>query len=500
MVNHFSTEANVSSADSSIEHPTEITGSETSWAVDDPYHRKIFATVPLLSAEETQRAVNQAHEAQVAFAASTTLSDRIAMCEKLLAAFQKPENKQKIAEAITFSMGKPLQQALGEVDGMVGRATKLCEIAPAALEPESLEDLEDGRLRRKILREPVGLVLTIAPWNYPLLCVSSSLFPAILAGNAVLLKHSPRTPLIGDIFQNLAETEAGIPKGIVTALNVNHTILEKHVTHDPRIGYVSFTGSVRGGRAVEQSIGNHPSKFMPRTLELGGKDPCYVAPDADPVTAANIAVEGGFYNAGQSCCGLERIYVHENVYDAFVDAAKADVEANWKIGNPTNSETGIGPMALPDAPAFLQGQVDQAVSLGASVVTGGQMTTDSEGLGRFFAPTLVKDCDTATMSLMRDESFGPILGIEKVTSDEEAIAKMNDCRYGLTSVVVTKDEDRALRMSGQLESGTVFMNRCDFLDPELPWGGVKETGVGCSLSHHGFGGVTRLKGLNFRSA
>lgn len=375
-----------------------------------------------------------------------------------MAEFEKA--KDQIAADITAQMGKPLSQAKGEVDGALARIKALIKIAPAALADETLE--EKNGFFRKITKEPVGVVLVIAPWNYPLLTAVSAVIPAVLAGNSVILKHSERTPLVGDAFQN-AFNNAGA-NNLVTSIHCAHDVTAQLI-NNPSIGFVSFTGSVRGGRQVYQAVAQN--RFIDVTLELGGKDAGYVAPDADPAAAADCLIDGAFYNAGQSCCGIERVYVHRSLYKDFLEKS-LELVKTYQIGDPMAASTNLGPMAQPNSVAFLHDQINDAVSQGGRLLIGGKPTHDSTGQGRFFAPTLVADCNH-NMKLMTEESFGPVLGIMPVDSDEEAIKLINDSKYGLTSCIYTASTDRAAKLAPLIETGTVFKNRCDFLDPELPW-------------------------------
>jgi len=317
--------------------------------------------------------------------------------------------------------------------------------------------------------------------------------PAVLAGNAVIIKQANRTALCGDAFaRNFAE--AGAPEGLVTAIDASHETTARIIAR-PEVGFVSFTGSVRGGHEVYRE---GAKRFVDVGLELGGKDPAYVAPDADLDHAIANVVDGAFYNAGQSCCGIERIYVHASLYDNFVEGALAEVR-KYALGDPLMTSTSMGPMAQPDAPQKLEAQVEEAKAKGGRILTGGKATRDAAGHGRFFDPCLVADANHSMNGLMVEESFGPIVGVQKVADDDEAVKLMNDSPYGLTAAIWTRDQERAFRMGSQIETGTFFMNRCDYLDPMLPWTGVKDTGKGASLGKYGFQSVTRLKSFNFRT-
>eukprot|EP00211_Chloroparvula_japonica_P002965 CAMPEP_0119133228 /NCGR_PEP_ID=MMETSP1310-20130426/13267_1 /TAXON_ID=464262 /ORGANISM="Genus nov. species nov., Strain RCC2339" /LENGTH=446 /DNA_ID=CAMNT_0007123915 /DNA_START=48 /DNA_END=1385 /DNA_ORIENTATION=+ len=426
-------------------------------AVDNPYTGDTFCEINLSDQTEAAKRVASASTAYKSWRTSS-LADRIQLCERFMDEMEK--NKDQVARDISGMMGKPLQQSYGEIKGMYQRVRGMIAAAPEALASELVEDSAEGY--RSIQKVPVGVVLIIAPWNYPLLTSINTVVPAILAGNSVIIKQSYRTPLCANHFED-AFASANAPEGLVTALHADHDVTGD-VIADERVGFVAFTGSVRGGHEVYQKVSR---RFIDATLELGGKDPAYVAADADPKSAAEGLIDGAFYNAGQSCCGIERVYVHESHYDAFLEHALPIVEG-YKLGDPSDPATSLGPMALPGAPAELQAQVDQARERGARVLCGGHPTTDSKGFGRFFAPTLVADCKQ-DMDIIQEESFGPVLGVMPVKSDEEALSHMNDSKYGLTAAVFTSSKERAMSMASRLECGTVFMNRCDNLDPELPW-------------------------------
>ena len=345
---------------------------------------------------------------------------------------------------------------------------------------------------RRIVREPLGVVLDLPAWNYPLLTAVNCLVPAVLAGNAVIVKHSPRTPLCGDHFAR-AFADAGAPPGLVQALTCEHAVSEQLVG-DERVDQVVFTGSIFGGHRM---VGAASKRFLHPCLELGGNDPAYVAADCDLAKTVENVVDGAIYNAGQSCCAVERIYVHEAVYARFVEAAEPLVRA-YVMGDPKSGETTMGPIAQPHHVAELEALVADARDQGARLVTGGKKASVG-GRGRFFEATLLADC-RQPMKLFRQESFGPLLPVMPVASDEEALEKMNDSRLGLTASVWTGDRDRAARFARGLECGTVFMNRCDYLDPAMPWSGWKDSGRGVSLSTLGLEALTRPKSVHFRLA
>ena len=460
--------------------------SESLLTVDNPYTGEVVLERTLATSSQMNEMMKRSHEAHRVWK-QTSLNERLQVIHRFSEHFKA--NADVYAAEITASMGKPLSQARGEVRGMIDRATQMSTIAEDALADIVLPEQEG--YSRWIRREPVGVVVVLAAWNYPLLTAINSVVAAVLAGNSVVLKQSPRTPRCAEQFAEAFEA-AGAPKDLVMAIHCSYAISEELVAH-PLAGYVSFTGSVFGGRRIYQAVAQ--SRFIDVGLELGGKDPAYVAEDAHFEHAVVNLVEGGFYNAGQSCCGIERVYVHEKIYDRFLEAA-IEESKNYSPGDPMVEGTTLGPMAQSTAVPFLQTQVDEAKASGARVLTGGS-ATQFDGKGRFFAPTIVADTDHS-MSIAKEESFGPILSIQKVASDQQALEKMNDSNFGLTASIWTADVERGRTLLPQLEAGTVFLNRADYLDPLLAWTGVKDSGKGASLSALGFHSVTRPKSYHLR--
>lgn len=454
--------------------------------VDNPYTLDVAVRRPLAESGEVDRALGAARAAARAFAA-VAVKDRVALC--LAAVARMEERAEAIAADITAMMGKPLRQARGEVGGMAKRARYMASIAEAALADTALPPQEG--FERRTTRAPLGVVFNLPAWNYPLLTAVNVVIPAVLAGNAVILKHSPRSPLCGEHFAD-ALRDAGAPAGLVQALHCDHEMAGK-IMADPRVDHVAFTGSVAGGHKVYAQAA--AARFIDVGLELGGKDAAYVAADADLEKAIENIVDGACYNAGQSCCAVERVYVHRSLYEKFVEGCVALMKA-YRMGDPTAAETNMGPIAQPHHPAFIQAQIDRAVLAGARVVLGGKRT-QVDGRGRFFEPTVLVDVDQR-MDVMRIETFGPVLPILPVNSDEEAVALANDSDLGLTASIWTRDRERAERLARQLDVGTVYMNQCDTLDPALPWTGVKDSGKGSTLSALGFLHLTRPKALNFK--
>ncbi len=398
--------------------------------------------------------------------------------------------KDEIARAITIQMGRPLRYTPGEVAGFEARARHMISIADAALAPIRVPD--QAGFTRFISREPIGVALTVAPWNYPLLTAVNSIVPALMAGNTVILKHSDQTPLCAELIER-AFRDAGAPKGVFQYLHANHDTVQRLI-RAPEIGYVSFTGSVRGGRIVEESAAG---RFIGVGLELGGNDSAYVRADAKLDHAVDTLVDGAFFNSGQSCCGIQRIYVARPLYDEFVERAVA-LTNGYVLGNPLHADTTLGPVVRARAAADIREVIAEAVAAGAqNLIDPSHFSNASEG-SPYVAPALLTRVNHR-MRVMNDECFGPVVGVMPVDTDDEAVALMNDSPYGLTAAVFTQDEDAALALGRQVRTGTFFMNRCDYLDPALAWTGVKNTGRGVSLSVVGYEQLTQAKSFHLRS-
>jgi acyl-CoA reductase-like NAD-dependent aldehyde dehydrogenase len=365
----------------------------------------------------------------------------------------------------------------------------MVEIAEQALKPVMASNPKEG-FRRYVKREPLGVVMVVAPWNYPYLTAVNTIVPALMAGSTVILKHAAQTLLAGERFARAFET-AGLPRGVFQNVVLNHAQTER-LLGSGRIDHVNFTGSVAGGRAIEKAAAG---TFMTLGLELGGKDPAYVLPDAKLDHAIANLVDGAFYNSGQCCCGIERVYVHEAIYDDFVEGFVAETK-NYIVGNPLEHSTTMGPMAQARFADLIREQKAEALRKGATAHVGMAVEGDRPG-SPYLAPEVLTGVDHQ-MSVMREESFGPIVGIMKVRDDEEAIALMNDSPYGLTASIWTGDTDHAESIGDRVETGTVFMNRCDYLDPALVWTGVKDTGKGAALSAIGYDNLTRPKSFHLR--
>ena len=451
-----------------------------------PVDGRVYVERPLATDALIQQTMEHARHAQAKWK-HVPIGERIAIVNRFVGAFVA--RKDKIAEEISWQMGRPISQSPGEVRGFEERARHMASTAP-----ESLADLDAGPkqgFRRFIRREPLGVVLVLAPWNYPYLTSVNSVVPAVLAGNAVILKHSNQTPLCAERFAECF-SEADLPDGVFQFLHCSHDQSAKMIG-SPLIDFVCFTGSVEGGHAVQKAAS---ARFIGAGLELGGKDPAYVRADANMAHAVENLVDGAFFNSGQSCCGIERIYAHEKIYDEFVDRF-VKLTRQYRLGNPIDPATNLGPMVRARAAGFARGQIKEAIAQGAKpLVDAKQFPADKEGTP-YMAPQVLANVNHS-MRLMREESFAPVIGIMKVQSDEEAITLMNDSQYGLTAAIWTSDEDAALSIGNRVETGTWFMNRCDYLDPALAWTGVKDSGRGCTLSSVGYEQLTRPKSYHLR--
>ncbi|HWQ37608.1 MAG TPA: aldehyde dehydrogenase family protein [Burkholderiales bacterium] len=451
-----------------------------------PVDGRVYVERPLATAAQIQQALERAKAAQAKWRL-VPLAQRAATLTRFIDAFVA--RKQPIAEEISWQMGRPISQSPGEVRGFEERARYMVSIAA-----EALAEIDAGPkegFRRFIRREPLGVVLVLAPWNYPYLTSVNSVVPAIMAGNAVILKHSNQTPLCAERYAECFR-EAGLPEGVFQYVHCTHDDVARMIA-SPLVDFVAFTGSVEGGRAVQNAAA---ARFVGTGLELGGKDPAYVRPDANLRHAIENLVDGSFFNSGQSCCAIERIYVHEKIYDRFVDGFVA-LTRTYRLGNPLDPDINLGPMVRARAADFARGQVREAIAQGArSLIDPKEFPADREGTP-YMAPQVLVDVDHR-MRLMTEESFAPVIGIMKVKSDEEAIALMNDSRYGLTAAVWTEDPQAAIAIGDRVETGTWFLNRCDYLDPALAWTGVKDSGRGCTLSRVGYEQLTRPKSFHLR--
>lgn len=448
-----------------------------------PIDGSVYAERMPLAPGAAQAAVARARAAQPSWAA-LPLADRIARVEAGIAALNAM--KAEVVPEIAWQMGRPTRYG-GEFGGVNERTAYMAKIAGDALSPMVVEDSD--RFRRLIAREPVGVVFVIAPWNYPYLTAINTIVPALIAGNSVVLKHASQTLLVGERLAT-AMHAGGVPEDVFQNVVLDHATTE-HLIAARAFGFVNFTGSVAGGQAIERAAAG---TFTPLGLELGGKDPGIVLPDADLEAAVDSLMDGAMYNAGQCCCGIERIYVHETLFDSFVEKSVAWV-GQLKLGNPLDASTTLGPMAHKRFAATVRAQTAEAIAAGAKPLLDPKRFADDGGA--YLAPQILVNVDHS-MRVMKEESFGPVVGIMPYRTEAEAITLANDSPYGLTASIWTSDPENAARIGAQIETGTVFMNRCDYLDPALTWTGVKDTGRGTSLSHLGYQSVTRAKSYHFK--
>jgi acyl-CoA reductase-like NAD-dependent aldehyde dehydrogenase len=449
-----------------------------------PVDNSLYAEFPSASLQDVDRIFTNAAKAQAIWR-HMPLHERAALCTRFVDAFVA--EKAAIALELTWQMGRPIAQTPGEVRGLEERARYMIGAAELALQDVQVGD-KPG-FTRFIRREPLGVVLTIAAWNYPYLIAVNSVIPALMAGNAVVLKHSAQTPLCAERFLK-AFQQAGLPENVFQVLHADHATTLKAVQH-PQVAFVAFTGSTEAGRTVQKTAAE---RFIGVGLELGGKDPAYVRSDANLNHAIENLVDGSFFNSGQSCCAVERIYVHHDVYAKFVDGFVA-LTKQYKLGNPTDPATTLGPVIRASAAAKIQQQIAAALQQGAQALIDPKNFQACEL--PYLAPQVLVNVDH-TMAIMTEETFGPAVGIMQVESDEHAVTLMNDSRYGLTASIWTQDANKALEMGNQIVTGTCFMNRCDYLDPALAWVGVKDSGRGYALSTFGYEPLTRPKSFHLR--
>ncbi len=451
-----------------------------------PVDGRVYVERPLAGAAAIDAALAEALRAQREWAA-LPLERRCALLGAAVDAFVV--EREAIALELSWQMGRPIAHAPGEVRGFEERARYMLGIAAEALAP--VEPAPKAGFRRLIKRVPVGVVAVVAPWNYPYLTAVNAVLPALIAGNAVVLKHSHQTPLCAERFA-AAFGAAGLPRGVFQYLHLSHADTAR-LMGDPRIASVCFTGSVAGGRAVVEATA---AGFATAGLELGGKDPAYVRADADLEHAIDSLTDGAFFNAGQSCCGIKRIYVAAPRYDDFVAGVVA-LAGKYRLGSPIERETTLGPVVRTAAAESIRGQVKDAVARGAEqLVPAARFAAAAPGTP-YLAPQVLVRVDHS-MPIMREESFGPAVGIMKVGSDEEAVRLMNDSDFGLTAAIYSADAERAEALGDALDTGTVFLNRCDYLDPALAWTGVKHSGRGCTLSRIGYEQLTRPKSFHLK--
>ncbi|MBT5187844.1 MAG: aldehyde dehydrogenase family protein [Kordiimonadaceae bacterium] len=452
-----------------------------------PIDSSVYKEVNVQSKAEIEVLLETTHSAQLKWC-ELTLEKRIELVEAGVANLEKINDE--IVIELAHQMGRPIRYG-GEIGGVKERTAYMTSIANEALSPTIIESSD--QFERYISKEALGIVFVIAPWNYPYLTAINSIVPALVAGNAVVLKHASQTILAGDRFAKAFE-DAGLPKGVFTNITTSHDVTNQ-LLQDRAFDFVNFTGSVGGGKSIEKATAG---TFVGVGLELGGKDPAYVRADADVDAAVETLIDGAMFNSGQCCCGIERIYVDESLFDDFIAKAKSIVEG-YVLGNPLESNTTLGPMAHVRFADEVRGQVKEALASGATSIIDRSLFPRDTGNDAYIAPEILVDVDHS-MRVMKDESFGPVVGIMKVSSDEQAIDLMNDSVFGLTASIWTKDDAAAANIGSKIKTGTVFMNRCDYLDPALCWTGCKETGRGMTLSHLGYQSVTRPKSYHLKKA
>lgn len=451
-----------------------------------PIDGQVCVERPWASESEIERALASARRAQASWR-RVSLGRRAELCLRFVEIFES--RRAEIAREITLQMGRPIAHSPGEISGLAERARAMIELAPDALAPLVPSPL--AGFQRFVRRDPLGVVLTIAPWNYPYLTAVNSIVPAILAGNSVLLRHSAQTPLAAERFDE-AFRQAGLPTGVFQILHAQHADVERMIA-SPEVDFVAFTGSAGVGRSIQQAAAQ---RFIGVGLELGGKDPAYVRADSDLDPAAEGIVDGAFFNAGQSCCGIERVYVHREVWSGFVERVVEHVRA-YRLGDPLDPAVTLGPLVRTSAAEHVRSQIAEARAAGArALIDPSSFERDAAG-SPYLAPQILVDVDHG-MRVMTEESFGPVVGLMRVRDDDEAVERMNQSEFGLTTSVWTRDVEAARALGDRVECGTFFMNRCDVLDPALAWTGVKNSGRGCTLSRIGFESLTRPKSFHLR--
>jgi acyl-CoA reductase-like NAD-dependent aldehyde dehydrogenase len=460
--------------------------------VISPVDGRVVVSMPESTPAQIARTLDSAQQSFTKWRTSP-LQDRLEIIEAFVRELERRESE--IAETITACMGRPIRFAPGEIRGTAERARAMMQIAPQALR-DVVPEPAPG-FQRHIRREPLGTVFVLSPWNYPYLTAVNAVVPAILSGNVVVLKHSDQTPLAAEHFREAFEV-AGLPPGVFQVLHMNHGTTAQ-VLADDCIDHVAFTGSVEGGAAVSRALANRNGRkrFIGAGLELGGNDPAYVRSDADIAHAAMNVVEGALFNSGQSCCGIERVYVAESIADDFIAQAVHEAK-QYVLGDPTDQETTLGPVVRQRNADAIRKQITTALEAGAHPHIDSAAYAADRADTPYMAPQILTNVDHS-MDFVSEETFGPCVGIMKVHDDEDAVQKMNDSWYGLTASIWSTDADAALDVAERLETGTVFLNRCDYLDPFLAWTGVKNSGRGTTLSAIGFEHMTRPKSFHFRT-
>jgi acyl-CoA reductase-like NAD-dependent aldehyde dehydrogenase len=458
--------------------------SATHLEIINPATEEIIASVQKDTADSVHQKLQQLQQGQLIWK-NSSLDERIAIIKKYYELLER--DIEILANTLTEEVGKPLQQSRNEVNGSRSRIAWMLDNAVRYLADETMSSSDN--MQEIIKYEPLGVVCNISAWNYPYLVGTNVFIPALLAGNAVLYKPSEYATLTGQHIAILLK-EAGVPADVFQ-LVVGDGEIGKLLLELPLDGYF-FTGSYATGKSIYEAVAK---KMVPCQCELGGKDPLYVADDVENIKAvAQGTADGAFYNNGQSCCSVERIYVHEKVFDTYVHEFVTEVDS-WKMANPKEDGTYVGPLTRKAQIDFLEKQIKDADTKGAKILTGGKAV---EGTGYYFQPTVLVDVDHS-MQIMKEESFGPVIGIMKVKNDEEAIQLMNNTAYGLTASVYSADQKRAENILSQIDSGTGYWNCCDRVSAALPWSGRKHSGFGSTLSQVGFRAFTQPKAYHLRS-
>ncbi|GIR65406.1 MAG: aldehyde dehydrogenase [Pelagibacteraceae bacterium] len=451
-----------------------------------PIDNSVYLERPLSTQNEIDNVIENSKKSFQSWK-STSIDDRIKIINKFIDNLiaLKPE----VSKEICWQIGRPISQCGNELRGFEERSRHMVEIAK-----ESLRDIpatKNDEFDNYIYKSPLGVIFVMAPWNYPIITATNTIVPALLAGNTIVIKHSSQTPRCAELISQAFEN-TGLPEGVFQFVHTDHQACEKIIA-DPRIAHVVFTGSVRGGQEVKKYIG---TRFINVGLELGGKDPAYVRSDADLNHAIENLVDGAMFNSGQSCCGIERIYVDQSIYKDFIDGFKTITE-QYKLGDPSQEDTNLGPVVRLSAANFIRSQISEAEKQGAKRLIDESKFSIAKDDNCYIAPQVMIDVNHS-MRFMMEETFGPAVGIMPVKDQQEAKQLMNDSPYGLTASIWTKDLDFAKDFGREIETGTFFMNRCDYLDPALAWTGVKDTGVGCSLSVLAFDQFTRPQSFHMR--
>ena len=455
--------------------------------VISPVDNQVFLTREFATDSQIEATLHKASEATSIWK-KTPLNQRQELCSRAVDHIVSRE--KEIAREITLQMGRPIKYAGFEISkGFKERAQYMISATEEALREISIEDSTEAI--RRIRKEPRGTVFCMAPWNYPFLTSVNVIIPAILAGNTVILKHALQTPLCAERYLEAFQS-AGLPEGVFQILHLSHE-KSAEVIRDPRVDYIAFTGSVNGGIAVKEAMG---SRFIGSTFELGGKDAAYVRKDADLSFAVENLVDGSFFNSGQSCCGIERIYVDKEIYDPFVESF-IELTKNYIVGNPLDGNTTLGPMVRTSAAQFVRGQINKAALQGATLNIQENHFPEFDEESPYLYPQVLTQVNHK-MDIMKEETFGPVVGIMAVADDKEAVHWINDSQYGLTASIWSNNTEPCLALTHQLNVGTCYLNRCDYLDPALAWTGINHSGIGVSLSTLGFDSLTQPKSIHFK--